>query len=84
MTKKAEPNNDGRTVYIVCNNSRECYPRNILRIYNSLDSAYKFLGKYVAESKESIGTGYLSIAAKKIGNDDTIKVIGFDEVFTSE
>ena len=34
--------NDGKTVYIVCNSCTEVYPANILRVYTTLDSAYKF------------------------------------------
>lgn len=67
---------DGKTLYIVCNSSVEVAPNNILRIYKSKESAYKFLGKYVAELNKSTYTGYLSIAEKRIGNNDEIKILG--------
>lgn len=85
MNKNKILNEDGRTVYIVCNSSKEVFPRNILRIYNSLESAQRFLGKYVSEMNRSTYTGYLSIAKKKIGNDDCIEILGLEDgVFTNE
>lgn len=74
--KQIKQNEDGRTVYVVCNSSSEVYPRNILRIYNTLESAQRFLGQYVTELNSSTYTGYLSIAKKKIGHDDTIEILG--------
>jgi hypothetical protein len=77
--KKPQNNEEGRTVYIVCNSSKEVFPRNILRIYNTLESAQRYLGKYVTELNRSTYTGYLTIAEKKIGNDDTINILGVGE-----
>lgn len=78
INKTNDKLNDGKTVYIVCNSSTEVYPANILRVYSTLDSAYKFLGKYVTELNRSTYTGYLTIAAKKIGSSDDIKILGMD------
>ncbi|MCI6603048.1 MAG: hypothetical protein MSC43_02465 [Clostridiales bacterium] len=67
---------DGKTLYIVCNSEKEVYPRNILRIYTTKESAYQFLGKYVSELRHSMYTGFLSISEKKIGANDDIKILG--------
>lgn len=67
---------DGKTLYIVCDSSKEVYPRNILRIYTTKESAYQFLGKYVSELNTSTYTGYLSIAEKKIGANYEIVILG--------
>lgn len=69
---------DGKTVYIVCNSDTEVFPANILRIYTTLDSAYRYLGKYVAELNRSTYTGYLTITEKQIGNSDEIKILGLE------
>ena len=55
---------------------KEVYPRNILRIYTTKESAYQFLGKYVSELRHSMYTGFLSISEKKIGANDDIKILG--------
>lgn len=65
-------------VYVVCNSSVDCYPRNILRIFKSLPAAQRFLGKYVSELEESTYTGYLTIAKKRVGNYDDMHVYGID------
>ena len=39
-------------------------------------AAYNFLGRYVAELEKSTFTGYLSIAEKYIGEDDTMIILG--------
>lgn len=63
-------------VYIVCNSSNEVAPKHILRIYKSKAAAYNFLGRYVSELDKSTYTGYLSIAEKCVGEDDTMRILG--------
>lgn len=76
--KKAD---NAKTVYIVCDNSKEVFPRSILRIYYTKESAYRFLGKYVSELNQSTYTGYLNIAEKQIGDSDTIIDLGTGEQY---
>lgn len=78
MKEQDKEKDGGKTLYIVCNSSKEVFPKNILRIYQSKEAAYRFLGKYVSELNRSTHTGYLSIAEKRIGNNDEMKILGMD------
>ncbi len=66
-------------IYLVCDTTPNRTTLNgVIRVYKTVDAAYRFLGKYVSEMNRATHTSYLSIVEKEIGNTKNGRIVGLD------